>query len=157
MFLPKARTGEMDLNLGEAAHIYAASDTGPRGNAFLHDEQITSIDNGIWLCRHHARIIDADQINYSAETLQQWKELAEKAAYEKLKNLEAEAFSKKMEGLAAWQGGEVYQLYLLMGLEALSQKTSIDEVIQARQAASQAVLTMDEFTAVNDLNQRLQF
>jgi len=30
----------------------------------LTNEQIVSIDNGIGLCRHHGRMIDADQINY---------------------------------------------------------------------------------------------
>jgi hypothetical protein len=90
---PGSEKTDQVLNLGEAAHIYAASDTGPRGNASLPDEEIASIDNGIWLCRHHARIIDADKINFSAETLHQWKELAEKAAYEKLKNLEGDEVS----------------------------------------------------------------
>lgn len=88
---PGNEKNDQVINLGEAAHIYAASDKGPRSNPTLSDEQIVSIDNGIWLCRHHARMIDADQINYSAETLQQWKALAEQATYTNLQNLERDA------------------------------------------------------------------
>jgi hypothetical protein len=88
---PSNEKNDQVINLGEAAHIYAASDNGPRSNPTLTNEQIVSIDNGIWLCRHHGRMIDADQINYSAETLQQWKALAEQTTYTNLQNLEKDA------------------------------------------------------------------
>lgn len=71
-------------NLGEAAHIYAASPNGPRYDPNMTFEERASIDNGIWMCRHHARIIDADHINYSAETLKQWKKIAEENSFKAL-------------------------------------------------------------------------
>lgn len=71
-------------NLGEAAHIYAASPNGPRYDPNMSFDERTSIDNGIWMCRHHARIIDADHTNYSAETLKQWKKIAEELSFEAL-------------------------------------------------------------------------
>ncbi|WP_435523237.1 hypothetical protein [Chryseobacterium indoltheticum] len=36
------------------------------------------------MCRHHVRIIDADHTNYSAETLKQWKKIAEELSFEAL-------------------------------------------------------------------------
>lgn len=78
------------INLGEASHIYAAAPLGPRYNESMSQEQRSSIDNGIWLCKHHAKIIDSDYHNYSAETLIQWKTLAEKQSFKLLENLEKE-------------------------------------------------------------------
>jgi len=71
-------------NLGEAAHIFAAAEDGPRYNPDMTPDERKSIDNGIWMCRHHARLIDTDFFNYSAATLQQWKLIAEENAYKKI-------------------------------------------------------------------------
>lgn len=46
------------------------------------------------MCRHHARLIDTDYINYSPETIRQWKLLAEEEAYKALKELRSNFFSK---------------------------------------------------------------
>ncbi|NII26205.1 hypothetical protein HB364_14015 [Pseudoflavitalea sp. X16] len=70
--------------VGEAAHIHAASPGGPRFNPDMNAEQCSSIENGIWMCRKHARIIDVDDASYSATTLQQWKAMAEQRAFEQL-------------------------------------------------------------------------
>jgi hypothetical protein len=82
---PGLKDSSSIVNLGEAAHICAASANGPRYEPSMTYEQRISIDNAIWMCRHHARLIDADFINYSAATLRQWKENAERQAYRKLK------------------------------------------------------------------------
>jgi len=58
---------------GQAAHIYSAAANGPRANPTLTREQKSSISNGIWMCNYHAGIIDADECQYTAETLQRWK------------------------------------------------------------------------------------
>lgn len=78
------------INLGEAAHINAASKNGPRYEEKMTPEQRKSIENAIWLCRHHARIIDTDFINYSSETILQWKIIAEQAIYKLLQEPERE-------------------------------------------------------------------
>lgn len=88
------------VNLGEAAHIFAASTNGPRFDETMDSEQRKSIDNGIWMCRHHARMIDTDYVNYSAATLKQWKILAEEETYKLLKELE-QAERKKPSTLIA--------------------------------------------------------
>ena len=72
---------DKSTNLGEAAHIFAASEDGPRYDPEMTPDERKSIENGIWMCRHHARLIDNDFYNYSADTLQQWKLIAEENAY----------------------------------------------------------------------------
>jgi len=72
------------VNLGEAAHINAASKMGPRFDKKMSPTDRRSIENGIWMCRQHARMIDSDMINYSASTLKQWKAITERETYESL-------------------------------------------------------------------------
>ncbi|GDA53395.1 hypothetical protein [Escherichia coli] len=65
------------INNGIAAHITAAAPGGPRYDHSLTPEQRSSIDNGIWMCRSHAALIDSDKYAYSVEQLKNWKTLAE--------------------------------------------------------------------------------
>ena len=46
------------VSIGEAAHITAAAEGGPRYNPDLTPEERSSIENGIWLCKSCARMID---------------------------------------------------------------------------------------------------
>ena len=46
---PKANMGS-SVSVGEAAHIYAASEGGPRFNPGMSEVERRSIENGIWLC-----------------------------------------------------------------------------------------------------------
>ena len=85
---PGTESSEAVINLGEAAHIHAAATNGPRYDSQMDSNERKSIDNGVWMCRHHAKLIDADFINYSAETIRQWKNLAERETYKALKQQE---------------------------------------------------------------------
>lgn len=78
------------VNVGEAAHITAASLKGPRYDDQMSPQERVAVDNGIWMCRQHAKMIDSDFQNYSAQTLHQWKKIAEQATYAYLKNLRKE-------------------------------------------------------------------
>ncbi len=60
-------------NIGEAAHICAASEGGPRYDSDMTIEERTSISNAIWLCRNHAKYIDAPGNIISKEMLIAWK------------------------------------------------------------------------------------
>lgn len=68
------------VSIGEAAHICAAASGGKRYDKNMSAEARTSIDNGIWLCRNCAALIDRDENYYSVEMLQTWKQLAEMEA-----------------------------------------------------------------------------
>lgn len=48
-------------SVGVAAHIYAASTGGPRGNSGLSDDKLKSPENGIWLCETHAKLVDTNE------------------------------------------------------------------------------------------------
>jgi hypothetical protein len=78
---------EDTVNVGEAAHIYASSKGGPRYNPEMTSQERKSINNGIWLCRQHSKLIDNDYTNYSAATIRQWKVLAEQRTYQELKEI----------------------------------------------------------------------
>ena len=68
------------VNLGVAAHICAASPSGPRYDSFMSPQQRSSIDNAIWLCQTCAKLVDSDPSKYSVSTLITWKLDAEASA-----------------------------------------------------------------------------
>ncbi|VTR91847.1 Uncharacterized protein OS=Candidatus Methylomirabilis oxyfera GN=DAMO_2872 PE=4 SV=1 [Gemmata massiliana] len=68
------------VNLGDAAHITAASPKGPRYDATLSPDQRSDADNGIWLCKIHAAVVDRDETRYPVNLLRAWKEEAERRA-----------------------------------------------------------------------------
>ena len=65
------------VNIGEAAHICAASTGGARYDKDMTSEERSSVNNGIWLCRNCAALIDRDEKYYTVELLRVWKQLAE--------------------------------------------------------------------------------
>lgn len=69
-----AAEADKAFNQGTAAHIISASpDSGPRADPSATREMRKSIDNGIWCCGTHGRLIDSDETRYSVELLRQWK------------------------------------------------------------------------------------
>ncbi|HCU47477.1 TPA: hypothetical protein DIC39_00205 [Patescibacteria group bacterium] len=62
-----------------------------------------------------------------------------------------------MQAVRAWQASPVYQLYLTLGRESIEQAKSVDSIIATRQADGQETLTLAEFEAIADLNQKLRF
>lgn len=84
---PKSLDDSGYINLGEAAHICAASEKGPRFDPQMTSDERSNISNGIWLCTSHAKLIDADYSNYSPSTIQLWKKNAEENIYRALQNL----------------------------------------------------------------------
>jgi hypothetical protein len=106
------------LSVGVAAHITAASDNGPRYNSSLSSVQRKDITNGIWLCETHAKMIDKDAERYSAETLNEWKEIAEEIALceleerkkeEKVINPQLEAEIRSYGGGQTNEGFNIYE------------------------------------------------
>ena len=66
--------------VGQAAHIYgaAASGRGPRGTLALTHDELRSPENAIWLCAHHASLIDKHGgTDYPAAKLHSFKSLHE--------------------------------------------------------------------------------
>ncbi|MBT2771060.1 hypothetical protein J7J47_02295 [Halomonas sp. ISL-60] len=67
-----------------AAHISAASPNGPRFREELSADVRSSINNGIWLCQNHAKLIDDDPGRFPETLLLVWKEEAERVAREEV-------------------------------------------------------------------------
>lgn len=63
--------------LGQAAHITAAAEGGPRYDATLSPKQRSSISNGVWLCVGCAGLVDKDEAKYPVVLLQTWRMKAE--------------------------------------------------------------------------------
>jgi len=68
------------VNIGEAAHITAAQPGGARYDATLTPEQRKDADNGIWMCRTHAALIDRDETRFPTSLVTDWKWAAEDRA-----------------------------------------------------------------------------
>lgn len=71
---------------GVAAHICAAAEGGPRYDKNMTVEERRSIENCIWLCQTHSKLIDADEKTHTVDLLRQWKANAETAASKALAN-----------------------------------------------------------------------
>jgi hypothetical protein len=64
-------------NIGDAAHICAAAPGGRRYVAEMTSEERKHINNGIWLCATHARLVDRDESTYTIDELRRMKETHE--------------------------------------------------------------------------------
>jgi len=71
-------------NIGQAAHICAASSGGPRYDKSMTTEERKSINNAIWLCANHATEIDRNPDAFPVELLYRWKQEAEELATNEL-------------------------------------------------------------------------
>jgi energy-coupling factor transporter ATP-binding protein EcfA2 len=70
--------GRAVVNIGMAAHIYAASPGGPRGTGGLSAAERSEPENGIWCCYIHGKAIDSNAGDgFSAIELKAWKRLHE--------------------------------------------------------------------------------
>jgi hypothetical protein len=76
---------------------------------------------------------------------------------DKIDLLENQSFSKKIEGVNAWQKSEVNRLYLTLGKESVEQGKSLEEVIKVRTAQGQISLSKEEFLALGKLNKMLEY
>lgn len=74
---PSAEAGKSSC-IGKAAHIYSASDDGPRTSGGLSKEELKSPANAIWLCGGHADLIDKHKgVEYPSGLLISYKDLHE--------------------------------------------------------------------------------
>lgn len=59
---------------GEAAHIKGRTPRAARWDSEMSPKALSDIDNGIWLCRDDAKLVDDDEIVYTVELLRGWRE-----------------------------------------------------------------------------------
>lgn len=70
--------------LGEIAHIYAHSNSGPRANSQISNEEKNSYKNWILLCAHHHNLVDKQANSYPTSKLIQLKDEHEKWVSDRL-------------------------------------------------------------------------
>jgi hypothetical protein len=70
---PSEEAPDAHTSIGEAAHICAASKGGRRYDTSMTAEQRSGIDNAIWLCSDHAKLIDRDEVTHTAHALRAMK------------------------------------------------------------------------------------
>lgn len=84
---PSHESSDATSSIGEAAHICAAARGGKRYDPSMTPEERASIENCIWMCKTHARLIDTDETKYTVDYLKEMKRKAEKYAEEQISEL----------------------------------------------------------------------
>lgn len=69
------------ISIGEASHITAAAPGGPRYDPTLTNEERKSPENGIWLCKDHAKAVDSKDPYFTVKLLKEWKQQANEATW----------------------------------------------------------------------------
>jgi len=95
-------------------------------------------------------------------TIEDWRRWGtakegEKRILDKINLLAEESLVKKSQGITAWKNSAVNHMYLDIGTEAIDNGLSVDQVIAKRQQEGRPSLTIEEFNAVSELNQKLRF
>ena len=75
----------------------------------------------------------------------------------KINVLEKDSVTKKAQGIEAWRNSPIYRQYLSIGTDSLSQGKDVAAIIAQYQQNNQETLTMEEFSAISDLNKNLRF
>jgi hypothetical protein len=70
---PSEEAPDASTKIGEAAHICAASPGGRRYDPSMTPDERAGINNAMWLCSDHAKLIDRDEATYTAEELRAMK------------------------------------------------------------------------------------
>jgi hypothetical protein len=81
--------GKGEINIGTAAHICAAAPGGPRYDENMSEEERSSAENGVWMCRDHGKAIDSDVKQFTATVLREWKRQAELDSWRRVLRNEA--------------------------------------------------------------------
>ena len=68
------------LIIADAAHICAAAPNGPRYDETQTTAERRAKENGIWLCKVCARLVDLDPAKYTDDVLRKWKKDAQRRA-----------------------------------------------------------------------------
>lgn len=74
---------------------------------------------------------------------------------EKIELLEENSWQVRMDGLNAWKQSPVHKLYVEIGRESIETNTVVEELIRKRIEANKPYIVLDEFFAINNLNDAL--
>ncbi|MFH0779901.1 MAG: hypothetical protein V1928_03535 [Parcubacteria group bacterium] len=74
---------------------------------------------------------------------------------EKVELLSEQSFAKRLQGVKAWKGSPIFQMYLSMNMEGILQGKSISDVIKARQIENKETLTLGEYETINEISRKI--
>lgn len=104
---------DQSVNIGVAAHITAASPTGPRFDPTLSEDDRSGIDNGIWLCQGCGKLVDNDEQRFSVQVLREWKSAAERDASDQVGRT-----AKPNESYVGLMGSSHPEIQMMNGLDS---------------------------------------
>jgi hypothetical protein len=113
---------DKSINVAEMAHIFAARDEGPRGNAALSKKERGAFENLIMLCSLCHTIVDKVPSAYPDHLMLKWK----RTHAEKLRSLFGVTyFHQRSHARAAIEGPlrENSQIFTIMGRILMKQET----------------------------------
>jgi hypothetical protein len=76
---------------------------------------------------------------------------------EKIYLLEDQSYVKKVQGVTAWRNSPIFGLYLKMSMQGITDKRSIEQVIEDRQRNNEPALSISEYEMVSKLNQQISY
>jgi len=76
---------------------------------------------------------------------------------ERISLLEEESMQQKVQGVRAWQTSPVYQKYLDLGYQSISENKPVENIISEKAAKGEKVMSFEEFQAIMEANGKLQF
>jgi len=126
---------DKSVGIGIACHIKAAAPGGPRYDVKQTKDERRHIDNGIWMCQTHSKLVDADDSAYSVETLVEWKQKAEARSNSLINR---KSFTET-EVKAAVEEGNVSILQRWVNKDSDPINTPIVEVMQGYEAGLEAL------------------
>lgn len=71
--------------------------------------------------------------------------------------LTEESLAKKADGMSAWKSSALHKMYVDIGNRSLESGKSVDAVITGMAQTGNDTLTVEEFTAIADLNKKMRF
>ncbi len=80
-----------------------------------------------------------------------------KSILEKIATLGAQSFTKKLDGIQAWQQSEVVRIYAAVVEASIAGHLPYEDVIAAAKKQGKPMLSKEEFLAVIELNKSLRF
>lgn len=83
--------------------------------------------------------------------------LATEKILEKIELLEAESFTRRVEGIRAWKENEISRMYVALGHQSMEERKSIADIIAERRRGNQPTLTEADVDAVIELNRKLRY
>ncbi|WP_447780613.1 hypothetical protein [Pseudomonas plecoglossicida] len=126
---------DKSVGIGIACHIKAAAPGGPRYDVKQTKDERRHIDNGIWMCQTHSKLVDADDSAYSVETLVEWKQKAEARSNSLINR---KSFTES-EVKAAVEEGNVSILQRWVNKDSDPINTPIGEVMQGYEAGLESL------------------